>query len=137
MDKRRILIIDDDAGFLRTLKLGLEDTGAYEVRIEARAANGLSAARELQPDLILVDVIMPEMDGGDIVAQLEADEKVAHIPVVFLTSVAEEEDIEARGGRIGGYDFIAKSVGVERVLEQIERHLNKKAAREVPGGADK
>ncbi len=123
MEKRRILIIDDEQGLLRTLKLGLEDTGVYEVRIEEQAREGLSAAIEFQPDMILVDVMMPEMDGGDVVAQLKSNHEVKDVPVVFLTAIAQQSEIEAQGGAISGYPCIAKPVGVKGVLEYLDRHL--------------
>ena len=65
MSRKRILVIDDEASFTRNLKLNLEETGEYEVREENKGTEGLTAAREFRPDLILLDVIMPDMAGGD------------------------------------------------------------------------
>jgi CheY-like chemotaxis protein len=76
MSKKRILLIDDDPSFTRLLKLNLEETGAYEVRTENRGTAALTAAREFKPDLILLDVVMPDMGGGDVAFQIGADRNV-------------------------------------------------------------
>ncbi len=91
--KKRILLIDDEPGFTRLLKLNLEETGAYEVRQENMGADGLATAREFNPDLILLDVIMPDMNGGDIALQIEADKLLKNTPIVFLTGSAPKKSI--------------------------------------------
>lgn len=125
MGKKRILIIDDEVVFTRILKYNLENTGTYVVRIENRGARGLAAALEFQPDLILLDIIMPDMDGGEVASQIKAHERVKHIPIVFFTAAVLKEEVDAKGGVIGGYPFIAKQVSVAAVLECIERYLGK------------
>ena len=124
MGKKRILIIDDEAGLTRLLKLNLEQTGAYEVRTENQGSHALAATREFRPDLILCDVIMPDMEGSDVATQLKADPGLAYIPFVFLTAVVSREEVEAQGGVIGGHPFIAKPVTVEKIVECIEQHLH-------------
>jgi len=117
--KKRILLIDDEPSFTRMLKLNLEETGAYEVRAENKGTQALAAARQFKPDLILLDVVMPDISGGDVASQIEADKIVKDIPIVFLTAAAKKED----EGIIAGRDFIAKPVTVEEVIECIERVL--------------
>jgi len=119
MRKKRILLIDDEASFTRMLKLNLEDTGAYEVRAENRGSEGLAAARQFKPDLILLDVVMPDISGGDVASQIETDRTVKDTPIVFLTAAAKKED----EGMIAGRVFIAKPVTVEEVVGCIERNL--------------
>ncbi len=130
MQKKRILLIDDEPDATRLLKLNLEHTGAYEVREESRAEHALAAAREFKPDLILLDVMMPNIDGGEVVAQLKADEELRDTPVVFLTAVVSKEEAEQHKSMIGGQPFIAKPVSSEEVMESIEKYLRKE-----PGGA--
>ena len=124
MGKKRILIIDDEVGLTRLLKLNLEQTGAYEVRTENRGLQGVAAAKAFRPDLILCDVIMPDLEGGDLASQLKADPELAATPFVFLTAVVSREEVEAQGGVIGGHPFIAKPVTVEKIVECIEQHLH-------------
>lgn len=124
MGKKRILIIDDEAGLTRLLKLNLEQTGAYEVRTENRGLQGMAAAKAFKPDLILCDVIMPDLEGGDLACQFKADPELAATPFVFLTAVVSREEVEAQGGVIGGHPFIAKPVTVEKIVECIEQHLS-------------
>src|SRR6185503_21291437 len=72
-EKKRVLIIDDEASFARMVKLNLEKSGEFEVRVENKPTYALAAAREFKPDLILLDVIMPAMDGGDVANQIKRD----------------------------------------------------------------
>src|SRR5947209_1406035 len=85
-EKKRILIIDDEASFARMVKLNLEKTGAFEVRAESKAGYALATAREFKPDLILLDVIMPAMDGGDVANQIKRDRNLKGTPIIFLTA---------------------------------------------------
>lgn len=121
MAKKRILLIDDEPSFTRMLRLNLERTGAYEVREENRGAKGLATATEFKPDLILLDVIMPDADGGTVAAQLRADKNLKDVPIVFLTAVVTKKE----EGMIGGRPFIAKPASASDVIACIERHLGK------------
>ncbi len=101
------------------LTLNLEETGAYKVRAENKGTEGMAAAREFKPDLILLDVVMPDISGGEVAFQIEADRNVKDTPIVFLTAAAKKED----EGVIAGRAFIAKQVTVEEVVGCIERNL--------------
>lgn len=121
--KKKILIIDDEANLTMLVKLNLEKTGHYEVREENRALRGLAAAREFKPDLVLLDVMMPDLDGGDVLAQLKADPNLKDVPVVFLTATVLKEEIAKKGGSIGGYPFIPKPFRAEVLLDRIKKML--------------
>ena len=123
MGKKRVLLVDDEVGLTRLLKLNLEQTGNYEVRMENLGAQGITAAQEFQPDLILCDVIMPDLEGTEVAAQIKANPVLTNVPFIFLTAVISREEVEAQGGMIGGHEFIAKPVTVEQVVECIEKHL--------------
>ena len=90
MEKKRILIIDDEAGFTRMVKLNLEKTGQFEVREENKATYALAAAREFKPDLIILDVIMPTMDGGDVFNQIHERTRPTQIHVRALATLPQE-----------------------------------------------
>ncbi len=119
MGKKRILLIDDEPSFTRMLKLNLEETGAYEVRVENRGTQGLAAARQFKPDLILLDIVMPDLSGGEVAFEIKNDRTTKDTPIVFLTAAAKKED----EGIIGGCNIIAKPVTVEEVIDCIERTL--------------
>jgi CheY-like chemotaxis protein len=123
MEKRRILVVDDEADFTSLLKLNLEKTGAYEVREEHCGEHALAAARAFKPDLILLDVMMPHIDGGQVAAQLKADRRLKDTPIVFLTAVVSKEEAKGQKGMIGGHRFITKPVTPEEVMASIEEYL--------------
>ena len=125
MPRKRVLIIDDEVKWTALLKIGLDRLGTYEVREEHRGANGLAAALEFQPDLILLDVMMPDMDGGEVAAQIKSRAQFKDTPVVFLTSTVTKEEADAEHGMIGGHHFIAKPASIKDILEYIERKIGK------------
>jgi DNA-binding response OmpR family regulator len=123
MKKKRILLVDDEIGFTRLLKLNLEQTNDYEVRVENWAEDALAAAREFQPDLVLLDVVMPRMIGGDVAARFRADASLRATPIVFLSAVVGRKWVQEHEGIVAGFPFIAKPASVEEVIDRIEQHL--------------
>lgn len=123
--KKKILIIDDETSITRLLKLNLEQTGDYLVHEENDATKGLAAAREFRPDLVVLDVMMPEVDGGDVAASIEADPQLKKTPIIFLTAAVKKEELAARGNVIGGYPYIAKPLDVKGVITAIEKQLGR------------
>jgi CheY-like chemotaxis protein len=134
MKKKRILIVDDEVSFTRLLKLNLEQTGHFDVRVENWAEDAPRAAHEFQPDLIFLDVMMPRMFGGDVAARIQANENLKATPIVFLTATVSRTRVDEHGGVISGFPVLAKPVSVEEVLECIEQHLgpNETLANEAP-----
>lgn len=135
MNKIRILLVDDEPGFTRMLKLNLDRRGGYEVMIENKGAYAVTTARDFEPDLILLDVIMPDVDGGEVAAKIRADAKLKDTPIVFLTAGVSKETTKARGEMIGGQRYLAKPVSVEEVIRCIEKQLGKKRAEVGPGSS--
>ena len=129
--KRRILIVDDEVGFTRLLRLNLGCTGRYVVGVENDARNALPTAREFDPDLILLDVMMPGQDGGDIAAQLQRDPRTRDVPIVFVTAAVKREEIRSHQGRIGGAPFIGKPVELSELIRCIDQQLE---SRTLAGG---
>lgn len=119
-NKRKILIIDDEAGFTRMVRLILEKTGAYEVREENDALQSLPVARAFKPDLILLDVVMPGNDGGDVAAKIKADATLKDTPVVFLTAIVPKREAGTDGLVSGGMVFLAKPVSMKALVTCIE-----------------
>lgn len=121
--KKKILLVDDEVIVTRTLKIFLDGTGAYEVRVENQATKAVQAARQFKPDLILLDVMMPELEGGEVAALLQEDEALKRIPVVFLTALVQRREVRESGGAIGGFPFIAKPIEPQVVVDTIEAIL--------------
>ena len=117
--KPRILIVDDEKGFTKLTKLTLAD---YDICEENNSAKAVETAKAFQPDLILLDVVMPDVDGGDIAAQLQAEPLLKEIPIIFVTAIVTEKETKKRQ-LFGGYPFISKPVTPEKLIEQIEKHL--------------
>jgi DNA-binding response OmpR family regulator len=124
-EKRKILIIDDEISFTRMVKMNLEKTGSFDVRVENRAAAALPAAREFRPDLVLLDVIMPNMDGGDVAKQIKRDRTLKSTPIVFLTATVSKREAGEVGLNSGGELFLAKPVSVEALIACINEHIRK------------
>ena len=122
-EKKRILAVDDQASNTRLLKLYLERTNDYVVREVNDAKAALSAAEEFQPHLILLDVMMPGMDGGELAACFQANPKLKAVPIVFLTAAVTKGEVKAGGGQVGGYPFLAKPVVLSEVLACLKHHL--------------
>jgi len=123
--KTRILVIDDEPDITLLVKLNLEQTGRYEVREENQATRSLAAARAFNPDLVLLDVMMPDLDGGDVVSMLKDDARFANTPIVFLTATVLREEVASKGGKIGGYPFLPKPVSLEELVGIIEENLRR------------
>lgn len=122
-ERKRVLIVDDEVGVTRTVKLYLEGTGAYEVRAENQGKHAVAAVREFRPDVIILDIVMPDADGASIAGEIRADPLLAHIPIVFLTALVSQAEVGAHRGRIGGYPFLAKPVEPDRLVAFLKEQL--------------
>jgi DNA-binding response OmpR family regulator len=125
MTKKKILVVDDEVGMTRMLKRNLDATGRYDVRTENSGAVAVAAAREFQPDMILLDVMMPEISGDEVAARLKEDKILCKIPIVFLSAIIKKEETQPTGGNIGGMTFLAKPVKLDDLITCIETKLGK------------
>ena len=119
---KRVLLVDDEQSFTNLLKLNLEDTGDYEVRVENWPEDAVRAAREFKPDIIFLDIIMPRLPGGDVAALLENDPDLKSIPIVFLTAAVRKHQVEENDGIICDRPCLAKPSTMEEVIAAIEKH---------------
>lgn len=127
-DKATILVIDDTPDNLIIMSNLLEDQ--YTVKVANRGEKGLKIARSYpQPDLILLDIMMPEMDGYEVCELLKADPKTVDIPIIFLTAKIEVDD-EILGFTLGAVDYITKPIKADVTLARIKRHLAIKAVQD-------
>ena len=120
--KRKILVVDDEKAFGVMLKLNLEQIFGYQVRVETDGANAFIAAKEFQPNLIFLDVIMPKIRGEEIVWKLMNDNLTKSIPVVFLTALDATDS--KNGKRIfGQLPVLSKPASLDEVISCIEQNL--------------
>ena len=122
----RVLVIDDEGPIRLLCRVNLEAAG-MEISEAEDGPSGVEAALAEQPDVILLDVMMPGMDGWEVFGELLKDERTAKIPIVFLTARAELRD-QARGLELGGIDYVTKPFNplqlaplVNDLLEGVER----------------
>lgn len=118
--QRRILIVDDEPCFTRLMKIALPN---YDICIENNPRCALASALEFRPHLILLDVIMPIMDGGDVAAQLRSDVLLRRIPIVFLTGIVSTKEAGDEPKLVGGYPFLHKPFNVAALEICIETHV--------------
>lgn len=120
---RKILLVDDEAGFTQLLKMNLEKGGRYEVRIENDSTKAISVAHSFLPDVILLDVVMPGMDGGDVQAALQSDRALSRVPILMLTALVDSTELSEGGvAQAGSQMFLPKPVNLAllfRVLDEI------------------
>lgn len=120
---KKILIVDDEAGFTRLLKLNLEKTGKYAVRVINDSTQALEAMHTFAPDLALLDIVMPDLDGGDLVAQMKKDPALKKIPVLMLTALVAQSETGGKPTERGDLTMIAKPVSLPTLLSAIQDKL--------------
>ena len=123
--KKRILVVDDEPAFTRMLKLNLEATGRYEVQAVNWPEDALPAAKQFQPDLVVLDVFMPRMVGGDVATLLRKEPQFRDTPIVFLTAAIRSsvELVQEHAGVASDVAYIAKPASTQEVVACIEKHL--------------
>lgn len=115
INQARVLVVDDEPEITDIVETFLTESG-YTVGVENNAQAAIEAAKKFQPDLILLDIMMPGMDGYSICNQIKAEPTLTHIPVIFLTGKDRNDDM-GRSFKVGGDMFIKKPFSCERLLE--------------------
>jgi DNA-binding response OmpR family regulator len=122
MDRRRILVVDDDPDIFEIVQVNLEGAG-FDV---IGASNGVEALRRIRrdnADLVVLDVLMPEMDGWEVLREVEADPRTAGVPVIMLTCKSEDSDI-LRGLEEGAVEYVTKPFYPENLIASVKILLN-------------
>ena len=120
--KRRILIVDNDRDTTHLVKILLEKTGRYLVLGENDASRAHQSAGNFRPDLILLDIVMPDTDGGEVAARIQADHDLHSTPIIFLTALVTRAEAKT-GLQIQGHPFLAKPINILELINTIEKHL--------------
>lgn len=126
--KAKILLVDDDVDFVEATRTVLESK-PYQVEVAYEGDEGIRKARQLKPDLIILDIIMPVKDGFTAAEQLKKDPELSKIPIIMLTSFADKGPGTglpvSRGLYLEAEDYIDKPVRPEELLKRVEKQLNK------------
>ncbi len=121
-DTKKILIVDDEQDIVETLKFMLEAQG-YECYCAYDGEAGLSMAKEIIPDLMILDVMMPKMNGYKISRLLKYDTKYKDIPILMVTARSQEED-KLIGQETGANEYITKPFDLDEVIEKVKEYLD-------------
>ena len=126
MRKHRILVIDDDANATRVAKLIIERSGRYEARGLNDPTQALDVAQEFRPDLILLDVCMPGVEGSELAEKIHGTPFLADVPIVFLTCIVTPSEV-GKSGRvvIGHHEYMAKPVRPDQLIACIQNTLER------------
>jgi len=121
-EKRRILIVDVDSNSTHLVKILLERSGPYLVLEENDPTKADQTAHNFRPDVILLDIIMPKMDGGELATQIEADRELHDTPIIFLTALVTHGEAKS-GLHVQGHPMVAKPISIPELIDAIEKHL--------------
>jgi CheY-like chemotaxis protein len=121
-DAKRILVCDDDPVILRLLEVNLQLEG-FEVLLAHHGQEALDIATSHRPDLVILDIMMPQMDGYEACERLKSDSATKDIPIVFLSAKAQQSDID-KGREYGVADYLTKPFDPSRLVEVVQRLVN-------------
>ncbi|MGI9526672.1 MAG: response regulator [Weeksellaceae bacterium] len=122
MKKRRVLIVDDEPNIVMTLEYALQKKG-YQVFIARNGGEALEIANRETPDLVFMDVMMPDMDGYETFEKLKTNKNLVHTKLIFLSAKNKPSDIE-KGIQLGANDYITKPFSIKKVLKSLENILS-------------
>ncbi len=123
--KQRILLIDDEESFLDLLKVNIECTGKYEVQTESNALEALGRVEDFKPDLCVLDVIMPDKDGFELLGEIREQSHLNTVPVIMLTALLRDTEVDAvtRENTL----FLSKPIDTKKLIYCIDEHLRGEA----------
>ena len=121
--KKRILLLDDEMDFASVMKMTLELTGQYEVRTTVRSTTFMQVAQDFRPDLILLDCMMPGLDGGEVAAQIQADPDLKDTPFIFFTATADQPEQRESRCYAGLQTYLPKTMDLEDLVRFIDAKL--------------
>lgn len=125
----KVLIIDDEKSFTSVVKSYLEETANYQVREENKGARAVSSAKEFCPDVILLDINIPDLSGGEVAAMIKNEPMLKDIPIIFVTALIRKNEETA----IRGHRYVAKPVQMEELMKRIEMKVPRSATMKTAG----
>jgi len=122
MALKKILHVDDDQDIRTITQMSLEMVGGFELQQCASGKEALIVAPQFQPDLLLLDVMMPEMDGYEVCRRIKAEPRLQDIPIIFVTAKVDVDSI-SQGFQAGAVDYLCKPFHAEELLARVNTHL--------------
>ena len=113
---QRILIVDNEPELTDVLKIALEALAGFRVQTENNPIHAVAAAKRFAPDLIIMDIKMPGLDGADVAVRLQAEPSLSETPIVFLTGTVDAPEIVRHGKKIGGLRFLPKTMRLDAMV---------------------
>jgi DNA-binding response OmpR family regulator len=123
MGPKKILVVDDEVDLVETIRFPLEMEG-FNVLVSYNGEDALSQARKENPDLILLDLMLPKLDGYKVCRLLKFDERYKHIPILMLTAKTQEKDKQL-GKETGANEYITKPFDIDELMKKVKSYLNK------------
>lgn len=121
--KIRLLMIDDEKALMNLVKLSLEKTGRFEVATEDQSVKWREALEKYRPQLLILDMVMPQVDGQEIITALRSDPETEHLPIIVLTAILQNSDTAAVNK--DGTLFLAKPLSIKALIHCIDEHLRR------------
>ncbi|MFH1593089.1 MAG: response regulator [Candidatus Omnitrophota bacterium] len=125
MERKRVLIVDDEENFAHIVKMNLEQFGDYEVQVETRPQAALDSALRYNPDIILMDIVMPDQNGLEVLEKLKKNKRTMSIPVVMMTAV-DDNDTKIKASQEFSEGYLVKPVNTEALKAKIEEVLGRR-----------
>ena len=120
---KKILVVDDETEICTLVQKCLEKTGQYSVMTTSVPEDAVRICAQEAPDLVLLDIVMPNKEGPDIVSEMRKDATLKNIPIVFLTATVTQQEVADGNGKISGYPFVAKPGGLNLLMDAIDKNL--------------
>lgn len=120
--KPTILIIDDEKDFCHFMKMNLESTNKYKILVSTNAKSGIKTAIRKKPDLVLLDIMMPNMSGFEVLQKLKENVNTTSTPVIMVTALDDDESVERAMG-LYSYEYIVKPVEMDSLMSKIDKAL--------------
>jgi CheY-like chemotaxis protein len=116
-ERSKIVVIDDEEDFYKFVKWSLENTGRFDVLTSTDGLSGIALAQTEAPELILLDISMPQMNGAEVADHLLHTDDRRDIPIAFITGLLQKEDVSKRKGYIHGFPFITKPITKDELVQ--------------------
>jgi two-component system, OmpR family, alkaline phosphatase synthesis response regulator PhoP len=122
MEKKKILVVDDQVDLVKTIQFALE-LEQYQVLVSYNGEDALNQARKENPDLILLDIMLPKLDGYKVCRLLKFDEQYKHIPILMLTAKSQDKD-RSIGKETGADEYITKPFDIDELMAKVKKYLS-------------
>jgi len=122
-DKKRILLVDDEKDITESLTINLEATGKYVVHTVNDPRQAVSEARNYKPDIVILDVVMPKMDGGDVQSAIRSDPQLKDVPIILVTALLSNDEIGGGAREASGDYMLAKPVRLPVLVNLIDQRI--------------